>query len=346
MRVDLAAEPGSDWDAYVEAQPGAALGHAGAWARVVREAYRLSSTFLTARDESGALAGVLPLVRVRGLTGGVRLVSMPFLDSGGVLAGSPEAERALLSAAAECARGAGARDVELRQLQPLEGAPPAEAMDRVDLVLPLEADEDAQWKAFRAKVRNQTRKAEKEGLRVRGAFGQELIGDFWEPFEVNMRDLGSPVHARRFFEVAADAFGERMRTIVTYVGDRPVGGLIAIRSGDTVTVPWASTLRSERRRCPNNLIYWEALRWAIAGGAREFDFGRSPIEGGTYRFKKGWGAEERPLAWVRLEASGALSSVGRVAAGSALVRLSELWTRLPVPLASFLGPRLRRHLAN
>ena len=56
---------------------------------------------------------------------------------------------------------------------------------------------------------------------------------------------------------------ERLRFVITAHGDRPVGGLVAIDFAGAVTVPWASTLRSERQRCPNNQIYWEALRWSI-----------------------------------------------------------------------------------
>jgi hypothetical protein len=127
---------------------------------------------------------------------------------------------------------------------------------------------------------------------------------------------------------------------------RSVGGLVAIRYARAVTVTWASTLRNERRRCPNNLIYWEAIRWAIAGGAQQFDFGRSPRDSGTYRFKRGWGAVERPLTWLRLSPDGEpLSSSGPD--GSPLLQLlSSAWTRLPLPIASALGPRVRRFLAN
>jgi predicted N-acyltransferase len=161
-----------------------------------------------------------------------------------------------------------------------------------------------------------------------------------------MRDLGSPVHSARFFSAAAEAFGDRLRIVVTRLGDRPVGGLVAIDFAGAVTVPWASTLREERRRCPNNQIYWEALRWAIERGAREFDFGRSPIGGGTYRFKRGWGAEERPLAWRRLNCAGDRLSP-KSAGDSALLRgLSTIWSRLPVWVTTRLGPPLRRRISS
>lgn len=344
MHIESVDEPGAEWDAFVEAEPGATLSHAAAWAPVMREAYGLEPEYLAARDGSGELVGVLPLVHFRALGAGRELVSLPFLDGGGILARSGGATRALLEAALARCRETGARALELRQGEALEEVPAGAPLDRVDLVLGLEADEDAQWKALRAKVRNQTRKATREGLGVEvGATAAELDA-FYEPFAINMRDLGSPVHARGFFESASRHFGDRLCFVVTRLGERSVGGLVAIRFAGSVSVPWASTLRSERRRCPNNLLYWEALRWAIARGAREFDFGRSPRDSGTFRFKRGWGAEERPLAWTRLDASG--RPLPGSASGRLLQTLSRVWTRLPVGLANAIGPRVRGRLSS
>lgn len=347
MQLVEVEDPGAEWDAFVAATPGGALGHASAWAPILREAYGLGPRYLAVRDVAGALAGVLPLVRFRTLSGRSELVSLPFLDTGGILARDLEAERALLHGAQALCRELGASALELRQIAALRSAPAASTQSRVDLTLALEASEEVQWKAFRAKVRNQTRKAEKSGLVPGGAGSpRDRVADFYAPFAVNMRDLGSPVHARRFFEVAAEVWGERLAIHLALLDGRSVGGLVALDYAGTVTVPWASTLRAERARCPNNLIYWEAIRWAIARGADEFDFGRSPRESGTYRFKVGWGAVERSLAWTRFAPDGAPLAESTVGPGALLQRLSDVWTRLPVPLASALGPRLRRHLSN
>jgi FemAB-related protein (PEP-CTERM system-associated) len=344
MRIAVIADPGPEWDAFVEAEPAGQLGHASGWAHVVRDAYALTPVYLEARNEQGAIAGILPLVRFRGLGGGVELVSMPFLDSGGILTRDPEAERALLDAALDLAKEQGAAALELRDLA-AEGADPA-GQTRVDLVLALESDEDAQWRALRAKVRNQTRKAEREGLLIAPRGDTHLLADFYGPFCRNMRDLGSPVHSERFFSAAAEAFGDRLRFIVTRLGEKSVGGLVAIDFAGAVSVPWASTLREERRRCPNNQIYWEALRWAIERGVDEFDFGRSPIDGGTYRFKLGWGAKERPLAWRRLSPAGDPLAAKAAGDSALLQRLSAIWSRLPVPVTALLGPQLRRRISS
>ncbi len=305
MRLECVAEPGAEWDQFVRSMPDAALGHASAWAEILRDSYGFKPHFLAVREASGQLAGVLPLVEFPRLRGRCELVSMPFLDTGGILARNASAEGVLLGGALELARQLGAQALELRQLSPLRSGPAAPEQQRVDLLLRLESSVDAQWQALPGKVRNQTRKAERSGLRpsAHDAPGA-MVERFYEPFAVNMRDLGSPVHAKRFFEVAATVWGKSLCVHLAVLGERPVGGLIAIDYAGTVTAPWASTLREERARCPNNLIYWEALKWSIARGARDFDFGRSPKSSGTHRFKLGWGARERGLAWTRLGADG------------------------------------------
>jgi FemAB-related protein (PEP-CTERM system-associated) len=345
MRVEKVPDPGSEWDTFAATRPDAALGHAAAWAPILRSAYGLAPLYLAAREPGGALAGVLPMVVFRSLRGR-ELVSLPFLDVAGIVATTGAAEASLASAALELARRQGARALELRQSAPLQsGREPAKS-DRVDLALPLEATPELQWRSLPGKVRNQTRKAQREGLQIASGPPEVLRRAFYRVFRVNMRDLGSPVHAERFFAASAAHFGPRLRFIVAMRNDEPVGGLVAIHYGATVSVPWASTLRSERARCPNNLIYWEALRWAIAEGAARFDFGRSPRDSGTHRFKRGWGAEERTLAWTRLAPDGAPLPLRRAGDSVLLERLSRLWTALPVAVSGLLGPRVRRYLSE
>jgi len=286
------------------------------------------------------------LVALPSWRGPSELVSLPYLDSAGPLVAEGEkATEALLGRAVAWAQTQGFAGIESRSLA-ADSAPASSEGDRVDLFLPLEKDVESQWNAVRAKVRNQTRKAEKEGLTLLEAEPSDLLHAFYQPFAVNMRDLGSPVHSRRFFEEIAHAFGDRMRIIVTVLGHRPVGGLIAIHHGRTVSIPWASTLRSERRRSPNNQIYWEALRWAVERGAKEVDFGRSPRQGGTHRFKVGWGAQPRELDWQKFGTEGQKIPLTTLGESPVLRRVSRAWTRLPVPITKWVGPILRKRISN
>lgn len=345
MRVEHVDEPADEWNTFVCDQAGAQLGHAAQWHGILRRAYGLQTYALAARDAAGSIRGVLSLAGFRGLGGGRELISLPYLDASGPLVADPESDHALREAAHALVRDLGARALELRSIDAHGATGPASSAPRVDLRLALEHDEEAQWSAIGAKVRNQTRKAEKEGLTLGVATGADALDDFYDPFCENMRDLGSPVHGRRLFQEVLDGFGGAAR-VITCRGEGPsVGGLIAIDFAGTVSVPWASTLRSERQRCPNNLIYWAALRWAIARGAREFDFGRSPVGEGTYRFKKGWGAREVPLCWSRFDARRESLALRAIGDDARMKRLSEVWARLPVALTRVLGPPIRRRLS-
>ena len=206
--------------------------------------------------------------------------------------------RTLLARLIEEAAHHGAGLVELRCTVPVD-LPVAATGDKVNLFLPLPKDPGRLWSQLDAKVRNQVRKAERSGLSVE--FGQsERLDDFYETFARNMRDLGSPVHARGFFQAILDAFGDQARIALVRKDGQPIGGLIALAFKDSLIVPWASSLRQYLSLCPNMLLYWETLRSACIEGFQRFDFGRSSRNSGTYRFKRQWGAVEEPLFWYTI----------------------------------------------
>jgi CelD/BcsL family acetyltransferase involved in cellulose biosynthesis len=176
------------------------------------------------------------------------------------------------------------------------------------------------------------------------AGGASLLPAFYDVFAANMRDLGSPVHGRPCLQAVLEAFKPRARRLLARRAGRPVGGLLALVHGDTLYVPWASSLRSEAAHCPNMLLYWEALRGACQDGHRRFDFGRSTRDSGTYRFKRQWGAEEVPLYWYTLPLRG--RAAPPAGADERLALAGRLWRRLPLGLTRWLGPRLRRLLTQ
>lgn len=332
-------EPDATWDRYAEKHPRAALGHAHVWGEVFATAYGIETRHFVAKNASGHPSGILALARFRSLSGGQSWVSLPFLDAAGVLADGPGPEAALLDAA--LALGGAS---ELRQSGPL-AALPTEASSRVEMILDLGGGPDARWRMLPAKVRNQTRKARKEGLTI-APLDSDAVGDFHQVHCRGMRELGSPPHSERFFRSVAEVFGERARFVVVRDGARTVGGLVAIEFAGTVTIPWASTLAGERARCPNNLAYWEAIHWAEELGARAFSFGRSPRGSGTHRFKRGWGAREQPLHWFARDARGAVRAPESPGDSRLLSALSQIWKRLPPAFCDWCGPQVRRHIAS
>jgi FemAB-related protein (PEP-CTERM system-associated) len=331
------------WDAFVTSHPAGSYCHAFGWSTVVQRAYRKDFYFLCATDDRD-WSGVLPLVHLKGPLAGNRLVSLPYLDQGGILASSDEAATALEQTAFRLAREIGATGLDFRGSS-RAASPALEESRRFRFLLGLEDSEEKLWQAIGPKVRNQIRKAESSGL-VSRRVGSERLDEFYSIFSRNMRDLGSPTHSRMFFSEIFSAFGSAADLYLTLdAQESPVAGAVSIAFGDTVTVPWASSLRSARPACPNHSLYWRVLRDARREGAAVFDFGRSSVGTGTFHFKKQWRATPEPLKWEFYAADGTGESEPYLDPRKHS-HLAAAWRRLPVSLANLLGPLVRRQLAN
>lgn len=345
IMVEIARLPGPDerWHRFVEQHPAATVAHLGAWGPVIAGTYGHEVIYLLA-EEGGEPVGALPLVLIQSRLFGRRLVSMPFLDYGGVLAepGSA-AESALTRTVLELARERGVQSVGLRQFY-VTGLGEPTADDRVSMLLPL-TSEGAVWRALSSERRNRVRKGQKCGL-ISTWGGAELLGEFYRVFTANMRDLGSPVHSPRFFALMLEALGDVARVLVIRDGRRrAVGAAVCLFFRDTIMVPWVSSLREAFALCANFTLYWEVIRLGCAEGYQVLDFGRSFRGAGTFEFKRQWGATPRTLPWIFMDiVSGAPPPVDRDA--GRFRPLVEAWKRLPLPLANRLGPWIRGQVPN
>jgi FemAB-related protein (PEP-CTERM system-associated) len=327
-----------DWDRFAAAQPGFTHFHRHGWKSVLEDALGHECLYLVARTDDGTLAGVLPLVRVRSVLFGHFLVSVPFVNYGGPL-GSDAAVRALVGHATELARRDGADLLELRSRRglPLD-LPVSHRKITVVRALP-PGGPDALWTALDGKVRSQVRRPQKEGIAVR--FGADQLEPFYRVFAHHMRDLGTPVQGRRLFAEVLARFGDDVWIGCAYHGDRPVAAGLGFRWGDEFEMTWASALSAYNRMSPNMLLYWSFLERAAREGLRIFNFGRCTPDGGTHKFKRQWGGQDEPLHWYQWTPAAAPASTpspddARYAWGP------RLWRHLPVPIATWLGPRIVR----
>jgi FemAB-related protein (PEP-CTERM system-associated) len=330
-RVGTWTDPGA-WDDFVLSAPDGTLAHRWAWLRIVSETYGHRVIPLAAMRD-GALAGVLPLVQMSSRLFGRHLVSMPFLDTGGLCtAGDHGAQDALASAAIELA-AASASELELRHIadRPIPLEP---SLHKVTMVADLSGGEDAVWQRIHGNRRSQVRKARRAGLTA-SVHGGEALTEFYRILATNLRDLGSPVHRQAFFSRIMDAFGEDARIILVRADSRAVGAAMVFVQGDRAVMPWMGTLRPFLPQAPSQLLYWQSLCYGIARGCRVFDFGRSSPKSGTYESKREWSGEPVQLFWHRLPGRPSDDDVQRWRWGT------EVWRRLPVPVASAIGAAVR-----
>jgi len=342
LQVSATTVPPGDWDAYVEAHADASAYHRASAVRVGADTFGLRVTFLSARDAQGRLTGVLPLVEQSSWLFGRFLASVPFFTYGGVLADGQTAAAALAAHATELARVRRAAHVELRHTAPRELSGYAERLDKVSMVLRLPASEEALSKQLGAKLRSQIRRADREQPQILWG-GAELIPDFYDVFAAAMHDLGTPVYPQRFFSVVHAALPGLIHVLVVKVGGVAQAAAILVRHGRRIEVPWAAATPAAKRGAVNMRMYWELLRFSVQAGAEAFDFGRSTVDSGTYRFKAQWGAQPMQLHWhYWLPEGKSIPQLNQANPKYALA--ASWWRRMPLWCANLLGPHIVRNL--
>lgn len=340
IRIDHSNTVDRDsWDAYVFAHPDADHYHLSGWGQIIEMVYGYKALYISAwRGQN--IVGVLPIIVMGGMLTRKSLVSMPFLDYGGICTDEPAVAQLLYEAAQKEMPNRRGSLIDLRHRRKIS-LPLANYSDKVTMVLKLHHDSSTMWKQCGAKLRNQIRKAEKEQLQVQW-IGIEGLKDFYDVYAFNMRDLGSPPHSFGFFKQILTEFSDTQLLLIRH-GYQVIGGGLCLTFRDTMLVPWASSLRSHFRLCPNNLLYWEAIRTACDKGLFYFDFGRSSRGSGTYQFKKQWGVVEEPLCWQSNVPGGCLVDKSD---SFILGIVVKVWKTLPVYITRFVGPILRRRLSN
>ncbi len=329
------------WDEFVNSHRAASCYHLASWATVFNKAFGHDTRYLAAETD-GEIVGILPLVVFKSRFLRRFSVSLPFVNYGGVVADTPEVERALVDAAIDETRAMGGEYLELRHTRQLFPSFPSK-QHKVAMILPLAENQEKQWSALDRKIRNQVRKAEKSELRVTQG-GVELVEPFYDVFAHNMRDLGTPVYPRQWFQQILATFPDNARAFCVWHGDQPIAASYVFWHGDTMEVPSASALRSFNPMCPNTLLYWEMLKFAAGRGLRNFDFGRSTPGAGTYDFKRQWGAQPHGLTWEYWLASGDDELPDLSPQNPRVQWAIELWRHLPVPVTRAVGPLVVRNI--
>jgi serine/alanine adding enzyme len=336
-RVNVREAPGSDWDPFVVRRLDSSIYHLSGWAEIAREVFGHRVLFVESRDSSGSLTGVLPVIQQRSWLLGNFATSLAFFNYGGALAADPLVAQQLMMRASEAAEALGCRYLEFRDVQPRLGEW-IRRTDKVTLRLELPDTVDALSKRLGSKLRSQVKRAEREGVQCRTG-AAALLDDFYSVFAENMRDLGTPVYPKRFFEAILKRFEQYCQfVIIESQGELWAAALLVFWRGQA-EVPWASCRAKAKPLGANMKLYWELLSQAIARGCTSFDFGRSTVDGGTYRFKQQWGAQPVPLYWYRWERPGSRrdTSAGEER-GKSLRLATAIWQRLPLSMANALGP--------
>ncbi len=334
----LDAANATRWDAFVMACPDATFFHRAGWAEVLRRAFGHDAHFLYAERE-GAICAALPLGHIRSRLFGNTLISTPFCVLGGAV-GDADACAALENAAIELAHSLKVDVLELRHSQPRHPDWPAKRELYVNFRKTLDPDPDVNFKAIPRKQRAMVRKGIDAGLQGEIDAGAERL---FAAYSESVRNLGTPVFSRRYFETLQAVFGADCEVLTVTHQGQTVASVMSFYFRDQVLPYYGGGTALARDLKGNDFMYWDLMRRACERGIRVFDYGRSKVGTGSYSFKKNWGFTPEPLHYeFQLVNAAQLPEVNPLNPKYRL--FIEAWKRLPLPVSRWLGPFLARSL--
>jgi len=330
------------WDGFVERCPNATFFHRAGWKRVLEESFGHRTYFLYA-ERGGQLVGVLPLAQVKSRLFGNALTAMAFCVQGGPATEDAAAKAALDRRALELADRLDVDHLEYRSETATQTGQDGWLV-KSDLYVAfrraLEADPEKNLTAIPRKQRAEVRKGLEMGL---DCAVEDAADNIWAIYAESVRNLGTPVFARRYFRALKAEFGDACECLVLRKDGRIVSGVLSFYFRDQVLPYYGGGSHAARGLRANELMYYDIIRRASTRGVKLFDFGRSKLGTGAYAFKKNWGFKPVPLNYeYKLRRGDRLPDVNPLNPKYRL--MIETWKRLPLPVANTIGPWVARSL--
>lgn len=328
----------SDWDTFVNDCTEATFFHLAGWREVVERAFGHKTHYLFAEDE-GRIVGVLPLGHVRSLLFGNALISSPFCVYGGAIAESDSVRVALEEEACRLAKELGVDYLELRNIKSHGSGRPTKSL-YVTFRKALDPDPEKNLAAVPRKQRAMIRKGIATGLRGVIDTG---IDRFFAAYSESVRNLGTPVFSKRYFAILKEVFGDTCEILSVEQQGRVIASVMSFYFRDEVLPYYGGGTEEARDLKGNDFMYWEVMRRATEKGVRVFDYGRSKVGTGSYRFKTHWGFEPEPLAYeYELVKAKTVPEINPL--NPKYRYFIAAWQRLPLPVSNLVGPWISRNL--
>lgn len=287
------------WLDFISSKPKANIFHHPVWIEAIASSYGYRPFILVISDRSGQITSGIPLMEIKSFLTGKRWVSLPFSDYCNPLFGSDEDMIKMLHWMENERQNLPIRQIEIRW----------GLKHQADLLqdnqfyrqtVSLDPNPEIVAQRFERVHKQNIRSAMNRGVRLEWGKSTNFIQIFYNlQVETRMRQ-GVPVQPYLFFKnlVSLVVDHEMASVLLAYIDDECIAGLVLLHWGESVIAKYAASREKYWSLRPNNLLFWEGIRWACDNGYSYFDLGRTEAENrGLRRYKKGWGAQEESLPY-------------------------------------------------
>lgn len=228
-------------------------------------------------------------------------------------------------------------DYLIRALNPLQHQFEADEPVAMRLEIASSKTEDLMLLA-KSRCRNKIRNATKK-FHYTLKSGRDQIEDFYTILSQTYHRHGTPILPKALFYNLQDEFADKLIFFVAYdENSRPAAAMSVFIDDKLAWYAWGGVEESYSQKLAGYYIYFEVLKTVTQRFDIEvFDFGRSPYEGTTYRFKSQFGAKPVKIELIRPESADVYSKYALAA---------KIWQRLPRNIVEMIGPKLTKYLAD
>jgi FemAB-related protein (PEP-CTERM system-associated) len=323
---------------FFEENPNSTYAHSINYIKSITKTYKLKTKILILTNKQDRILGVLPFSIITSpLNNKNKAVSLPYSNYGGWILETGIGPTVIEDAFVFLQENYRIDSIELR-FKDINSS-----SSEYTFILKLPNNPNDLWKGFKDKVRNQIRKANKFDFEVK--WGSKSLKDFYTLYKNSMSKYGTPPHSYIFFENIVNECSTKSTVLSLYFDGEPAGSMFIIKHLDTWVIPYAAINIKHRSKNINMIMYWLSMNKAIEEGYSFFDFGRSHVDSGTFRFKKQWGSTPVPIAHKVLKKglSPSSDSVQNYRGKKGEI-LASIWKILPAVLQNVIGPRIRRYI--
>ncbi|WFP50717.1 FemAB family PEP-CTERM system-associated protein [Methylomonas sp. EFPC3] len=326
------------WDKFVLATSGGSFFHLAGWQQVIKQAFG-HPTYYYYCERDGQITGILPLTHIKSPLFGNTLVSNAFCVYGGILASDDQSFTALKTQAQQLARDLRIDCLEMRNRVQAHPEWPHKEL-YVTFRKELDPDVEKNLNAIPRKQRAMVRAGIKGGL---VSIIDDNVDRFYAAYSESVRNLGTPVFSKNYFRILKEVFGNRCEVLTVEHEGRLIASVMNFYFKDEVLPYYGGGVEAARDLKGNDFMYWEVMRRAVERGCKIFDYGRSKIGTGSFRFKKHWGFEPEPLFYeIDLVTAKQIPEINPLNPKYQL--FIAAWKKLPLPVSQWIGPWLAKDL--
>ena len=328
------------------------------WKDAIEKSYKNCKSYYYLNAKQGETKTIFPFFLIKSKIFGDKIISQPFLDFGGPQGMfDEEFILELIKDLKEKFEGK-AKHIEIRlnnflpDYKKIENSLLKQGFEkkseRQQFILKLE-EEEILWNNFNRIVRKSIKKANKSELRIKKMNNKKEMDAFYKLYLKSMKNFGTPQHSYNYFLNLFEKMKKNFKGLNCYKDGKLISSLIVLYTKGYMYAAYNFSEHKYLIYQPNDLLYWEMIKWAIHEDIKYFDFGQCEAnakEGtharGIYKFKSKWKADlyERPYFYYYLNKNIPQLEESK----NKLKKLGAMWKKLPLPIVKILGPKITSQL--